>query len=369
MANASGNITCPVDYVELLNLLGDHPISGADVAAQCPDVCSIAWGEGNPDLSGIGAYTSYIIQTVFTLLFQMPFIVLYIWSLDKRRKALVHFYEVFVKTYALFNLSVLLASLVRTTSSVVDSGYELVYVSYLVVFCSTGMLALSSTPVIIKLLEPLICADEDYTWPLAPAKLLLFAGVAVFNFTAASYRLFKPPSALSFRRLYPKLADMCQAYAAVHPPSEWIGYVWFASCVVLAGSCTVVYVSHLRRRRGRTLPRAMVRAVVFSLVVLFLAIDALFLWLFARLRDCRGDLKTIMGPDFEDSRWGFGQVLALFLWIETIASLLWAAGTATVRKGRTWSMKRQASQGAAGGWPDYAPGSPPHELHRLWMTK
>jgi hypothetical protein len=131
-----------------------------------------------------------------------------------------------------------------------------------------------------------------------------------------------------------------------------------------------------RWRNGKGVSRPLLRVVAYSLLLLFLSMDCLCVWLVWQLRECRGDLHKIMGNDFQDSEWGFGQVLAVFLWIETIFSLMWQAGTATVRRTRTWRSQRKASQGPGNPWPEKPPGPGPHDLvseqpqvHPIWEAR
>lgn len=54
MSTLPSNFTCPDAIYEILVELSNPEVSGAEFGAKCPDACLIAWGTGNPDLSGIG---------------------------------------------------------------------------------------------------------------------------------------------------------------------------------------------------------------------------------------------------------------------------------------------------------------------------
>ena len=53
---------------DLLNQAQAGRLNITTIVTSCPDICALAWGSGNPDLSGIGANVSYILQAVLTFL-------------------------------------------------------------------------------------------------------------------------------------------------------------------------------------------------------------------------------------------------------------------------------------------------------------
>jgi len=64
MANSTCSITSITD---LLNKADGNLLNITATIDLCPDICSLAWGKGNPDLLGIGANTSYIFQAILTI--------------------------------------------------------------------------------------------------------------------------------------------------------------------------------------------------------------------------------------------------------------------------------------------------------------
>ena len=65
MANSTCSITSITD---LLNKADGNLLNITTMIDLSPDICSLAWGKGNPDLSGIGVNTSYIFQAILTVL-------------------------------------------------------------------------------------------------------------------------------------------------------------------------------------------------------------------------------------------------------------------------------------------------------------
>ena len=65
MANSTCSITSLSDLLDKANT---NLLNLTTVVASCPGVCSLIWGKGNPDLLGIGAMVSYMMQGVLALL-------------------------------------------------------------------------------------------------------------------------------------------------------------------------------------------------------------------------------------------------------------------------------------------------------------
>ena len=64
------NSTCltGTSISDLLDKADQNLLNLTATIASCPDICTLAWGQGNPDLLGIGVFISYIMQAVLTLL-------------------------------------------------------------------------------------------------------------------------------------------------------------------------------------------------------------------------------------------------------------------------------------------------------------
>ena len=62
------NSTCSITSItDLLDKANKNLLNITTTVAACPEICSMAWGRGNPDLSGIGVNISYIMQVVLTV--------------------------------------------------------------------------------------------------------------------------------------------------------------------------------------------------------------------------------------------------------------------------------------------------------------
>ena len=60
---------CSINSInDLLDKATRNLLNVTTTIASCPDICTLAWGKGNPDLSGIGTNISYITQAVLTAL-------------------------------------------------------------------------------------------------------------------------------------------------------------------------------------------------------------------------------------------------------------------------------------------------------------
>jgi len=89
--------------------------------ASCPGICTLAWGQGDSDLSGIGVFISYIMQAILTFLCG-PIIGLIYYlrgpgERDKVSKRLSEIVDCFVDTSIGFNIPIGIATTIRIAQS------------------------------------------------------------------------------------------------------------------------------------------------------------------------------------------------------------------------------------------------------------
>jgi len=268
---------------------------------------------------------SYAIQAGLVLLFQFPFVVFYYYSPSTRRRVLVDMYEGFFKVYALFNISFLIATLiVHVQPGGLIYGYEFVFLVYLLQAIAIGVCAVTATPLIIKLLEVFVVGDrpDEFRWQITPKKRLVFGLVYAVNFACAVYETFQPRSRTGFETQYPRIEPFCPQYAdAVPPARRWTNYIWLTTSVVMLLSIVPVRMLHRRVRGGKGVPkRKVVVAWLVLLVVLGVLMSAMLGYLMHRVITLRRRLEAVVETTPDDD-WGFGQLLALFIWVDPILKM------------------------------------------------
>lgn len=105
------------------------------LVALCPDICLQVWGNGNPDLSGIGLNISYLIQVVLTILCGPLLGIIYNYRdklhLDETTiVAISSIHDTFLDTSVSLNIPVAIAAAIRTSHF--TPFYELAFLQCLI---------------------------------------------------------------------------------------------------------------------------------------------------------------------------------------------------------------------------------------------
>ena len=119
--DAMTNLTCSITSLsDLLDKADRNLLNLTTTVASCPGICSLAWGKGNPDLSGIGVMISYIMQGVLTFLCGP--VIGFLYHLDSvsnepTRRRLSEVTHLFLEISAGFNIPVAIAAAFRMAQS------------------------------------------------------------------------------------------------------------------------------------------------------------------------------------------------------------------------------------------------------------
>jgi hypothetical protein len=142
------NSTCSITSIsDLLDKAHNNLLNVTATIAACPDICSLAWGKGNPDLSGIGVNISYIIQVVLTvvcgpilsLLYHFP----HRFGIEENAKErLMDIHNAFVDASAGFNIPVGIAAAIRIGNSPI---FEQSFLQLLVIMQTFSFLTVDAT--------------------------------------------------------------------------------------------------------------------------------------------------------------------------------------------------------------------------------
>ena len=112
------NSTCSITSIgDLLDKSDRNLLNITTTIAACPNICSLAWGKGNPDLSGIGLNISYIMQAILAVLCGPILALIYSFhdgSIEERTlDRLSDIHKSFVDISAGFNIPVAIAAVIR----------------------------------------------------------------------------------------------------------------------------------------------------------------------------------------------------------------------------------------------------------------
>ncbi|TFK64483.1 hypothetical protein BDN72DRAFT_263454 [Pluteus cervinus] len=99
---------------DVLNQAEHNNVNITEIAQSCQSICNLVWGTGNPDLSGVGANASYILQVALTFIFGPIFAFVNTRKIGQdTRKKLQILHDTFVDASALFAIPVAIATIVR----------------------------------------------------------------------------------------------------------------------------------------------------------------------------------------------------------------------------------------------------------------
>ena len=116
MANSTCLTGTPLS--DLLDKADQNLLNLTATIALCPDICTQAWGQGDPDLSGIGVFISYIMQAVLTFLCGPILGLTYSALGPDECDALSEIVDSFIETSIGFNIPIAIATTIRTAQSV-----------------------------------------------------------------------------------------------------------------------------------------------------------------------------------------------------------------------------------------------------------
>ncbi|TFK64490.1 hypothetical protein BDN72DRAFT_861324 [Pluteus cervinus] len=338
--------TTDCDFSSLNAVLQQATASGTNITElvqECQGICNLAWGNGNPDLSGIGANVSYIIQFLLVVIFG-PIFVLFHGLKDRNDDSESKFVELhkdFVNASAQFTIPITIATVVRIKQDA--SLYEITFLQYLTSMQFLGLLAVHVAGGVVK--KPGV---KQITLMVLYSLLDfgLYMGLVGFLQTSKA----------SWTQIQ-ELGSACIGYGKILP-----GYNYAKSAHLQAIASTTLDIFAFPRdepvegfiiRRNAAeagkkielifgLALAGVAGVValgftlFGLYMTFtkkwhiplgvisLGLTSGTLYFLVQMELTRGVMQSLTGTEFLDNQWGFGQVLSLLLWIPFLVQGLWS---------------------------------------------
>ncbi|KAF9530935.1 hypothetical protein CPB83DRAFT_849898 [Crepidotus variabilis] len=341
------NDTCAISSInDLLSQANANQLNITTTVSQCPDICALAWGNGNPDLSGIGANISYIFQAILSILCGPLLCLVYElrhrWRLGERTaKHLSALHDSFLDISAQFSIPVAIAAVIRLRQKA--PFYELAFLRSLTTMQFLGLL---STAVTVGLFE------DDYERGVQRITIIVLYGLIEFGFYMGLIGgLVTNPS--TWERIN-ELTDACKAYGHIFPwlkhipppvkvnlphisvkdyfnpvkfsAKKWkfafiiIGFI-IAGFLALILACVMIYFLAIAfwkiltgERDGGWRYLVLPMSAAFTIAMLVELVE---------MERTRNFMKVVAGADFQDNQWGFGQVIALFLWMPLCTQLFY----------------------------------------------
>ncbi|KAF9482993.1 hypothetical protein BDN70DRAFT_375182 [Pholiota conissans] len=315
-ANFSCRAFSSIDQVLVQADTGELNITA--FAKSCPNVCTLAWGIGNPDLSGIGTNISYILQAALTILFGPLFCLAYaIYKPDSERweKLQNQFHDI----SAQFTIPVAVAAIVRYHQHA--SFYEIDFLHSLLTMQFFSLLSSS-------VVAGVFAERKSIT------RIIVLVIYGLLDF--ALYMVLVGDLITSQPRWQTlnDLGEACSAYNHIFP---WIQHIPTPN--VLPHITAKQFFKPFNKtawKFGLILFGFIVAGIiglvlaVVILGMLFKALtskDARFLGLISlglsvgmlvevvQMERTRNIMEEVTGLEFLDNEWGFGQIISLFLWV------------------------------------------------------
>ena len=359
------NSTCAVDTVSIDDLLAQAAKTGLNLTTtvtNCPEVCSLAWGNGNPDLSGIGVNISYIFQAVLSIICGPLLCLIYEllkgrashksctercavdndderWTLHTcSQETLSTLHDSFLDISASFSIPVAIAAIFRITQNA--PFYELAFLRPLI---TMQFLSLLSTSVTAGLFQ------KPYRRGIQRISIIVLYGLLEFGFYMGLVGSLTANT--TSWDLLTELSNACTTYGDIFP---WIKHIAPPAKIHLPKITAAEYFNPISKKGwvfsliiSGFISAAILGLIVAALIVIFvvpfvfkvlrgehfgflviplsLAFAIGMLVELAEMERTRHIMKEITGPSFQDDQWGFAQVIAVFLWMPLCIQLVYYA--------------------------------------------
>jgi len=344
-------------FISLTDLLSQVQAAHINLTIQvrdCPDLCSLAWGSGNPDLSGVGvsstlcgqladsktnliskANISWIFQAVLTILMGpgLPISLSFVpSSAEYLEERLQDLHRDFLNASIFITLPVSVATIVYLKQ--VEFLFEVTFLYYLTTMQFLALIgtALAGLVFAEKNLKDVVRSYIEQSIITALSCTLSFGlYLGSLKWTCASKVL---------AALLPELLDACQAYGKIVPsvpsgtkvtPYSWHNPTPARKNALIASSVLDILFPFLYFGIGfivcwiiYSILKWLALAVLepFYNMIFTLAFSIGTLFCLVQMQAERDAMRAIAGPDYGDDKWGFGQVISVFVWLPIAFKLL-----------------------------------------------
>ncbi|KAH0541686.1 hypothetical protein FGG08_003849 [Glutinoglossum americanum] len=291
------NSTSPCSFSTLKDVLRAMRVansSAEEITSLCPDVCTLAYGNGNPDLSGRGMMSCYLLNVAFSLLCGPTYTLTcwYYWLRAKDKPmAKPKIRRLFFEVQGLFTVPIFIASVVRIEQA--PPLFEITFLQFL-----NWTLAFSFYATFWSLYHSL------RKWPM----VFYTCCVVALQMTIFTRSGSQKPIPMEARQII----DHCTEHSAIAP--QYAGQDWklqvAVGCAVVGFALTILAIACIYSRASR---RPFKRRPVFQMYGICCA--GMALYGATQLVAVREAMRNDAGQAFMDDQWGFGQVAAVFMWV------------------------------------------------------
>jgi len=307
------------------------------LVSSCPDICTLAWGTGNPDLSGIGANISYIFQAILTFIFGPFLCFTYIFHKKFTKFAnerLEELQDTFLDVSAQFSIAVAIAAIIRSYQH--PPYYELAFLRSLTTVQFLSLLATAITIGVCKKRKDTLKKE-----PKSAPRITVIIIYSIIEFGCYVGLLGRLRVSKASWATLSELNEACKAYSHIVPWSVYIPppplhlphigsardyfgkkgakFVWTIIGLCLAAIvCLFIVAVVLTLLAGVLLSQEEIFVGPMSL-----AFSIGMLVAMVKMERTRYIMKVVTGVEFQDNQWGFGQVIALFLWMPLVIQMFY----------------------------------------------
>ncbi|KAK0761620.1 hypothetical protein N5P37_006573 [Trichoderma harzianum] len=307
----------------------EHELNITAEIEQCPNLCILTFGTGNPDLSGIGMMYAYSFQVALTIIFGPLLRGLDIFEnflpsgdffmLRKLFRESIDVQSIFWESNGFLILASAVATLVRMGQH--PTIFEIAEMQILNFVQLNSLLVIFFCLVhpIAKWWQRFFQFLLGFTLATAALSQSQLSGHSETDWLQASLGCQNEPA---FRKITPV------------PYNKAVVYTAASLCIIsfFAQTATTVFP---RIKQRPSLRRVLtVMAIVWGLLTTLSLVG--MIWGLVKLWGQRGELIKVAGPDFEDNEWGFGQVAALFTWLPIPVEISYKLNDWMKERSSTW---------------------------------
>jgi hypothetical protein len=336
-----------------------------DLIASCPQKCALAWGTGNPDISGIGVFISYCQQLGLSIILGPGHIVLYRLSFNNDiRQYLSSVYLIALTTTVLFASPIAIASIVYLQGQ--PALFEIIFIYYLNV-----MEFLSSLILYIGFWIGREDKNAKYK-PVNQREQITFVLGGLLHCGLFGGVMYWIGRASRGKASVVEFISACKAVETTVPIppvqtlplvldsdrivlheneilNRFLIFLCFAAAAVGFYFCCkwlTTWSDVLNKISSPSIKRFCMRVTTFdpvcTLVATGLAVGMAYC--FAKMHIARQQLASVAHDEFTDDEWGFGQVVALFVWVPLMVEISVALGVALGVKGILEGLKKKKKE-------------------------
>jgi hypothetical protein len=291
-----------------------------DLIERCPQTCALAWGSGNPDLSGVGVFWSYTMQFALCIVYGPGYPILHKYTDKHGWPTLSSLIVVAFITNSLFAAPIAIASISHLNGH--PALFDVNFLYYLnIMECLAGMTLWNT------MARGYVDEDEKSSFRINLG-LSLHGGLFLGTMGCLWDNAGLNPTTRAFVDACGHAGQAIPAPPMVNPPwppgtqkpVQNVLIIVF-SILGLVGAYLVVH--YARKISYAWCPdKHYLKASVALRTLASTALVGGMAYCYAKMYISRQQLAHLSREDFQDNTWGFGQVVALLVWLPLIVEML-----------------------------------------------